>query len=80
MVASKEDFKKVVGQFKTLLVTDDDLAEALWFAVAVIGAEIDAQKMKAPYATKSIDRLIAAEHELCDLARDCENEEFSEEG
>ncbi len=80
MVTSKEAFKKIVKEFNTLLVVDDEPAEALWFAVAVIGAEIDAQKKKSPYATRSIDRLEAARHELCDLARDCENEEFSEEG
>ncbi len=80
MVTSKEAFKKIVKEFNTLLVVDDDPAEALWFAVAVIDAEINAVKDKCPYATRSIDRLEAARHELCDLARDCENEEFSEEG
>lgn len=80
MVTSKEAFKKIVKEFNTLLVVDDDPAEALWFAVAVIDTEIDAVKDKYPYATRSIDRLEAARHELCDLARDCENEEFSEEG
>lgn len=80
MVTSKEAFKKIVKEFNTLLVVDNDPAEALWFAVAVIDAEINAVKDKYPYATRSIDRLEAARHELWDLACDCENEEFSEEG
>lgn len=80
MVMSEKDFKKIVKEFSTLLVMDDDPGEALWFAAAVIGEEIDAQKRKCPYATVSIDRLIAAEHELCNLARGFENGEYSEEG
>lgn len=80
MVTSKEAFKKIVKEFNTLLVVDDDPAEALWFAVAVIDAEINATKDKYPYATASIDRLEKARHELRSLASDCENEEFSEEG
>lgn len=80
MVTSKEAFKKIVKEFNTLLVVDDDPAEALWFAVAVIDAEINAVKNKCPYATRSIDRLEVARHELCYLARDCEIEEFAEEG
>ena len=80
MVTSKEAFKKIVKEFNTLLVMEDDPVEALWFAVAVIDAESDTMKDKFPYATASIDRLESARHELCNLARDCENDEFSEEG
>ena len=80
VVLSKEAFQKTVKEFSNLLIVEEDAAEALWFAVAVIDAEINATKDKCPYATASIDRLEKARHELRSLARDCENEEFSEEG
>lgn len=80
MVLSKEAFKKIVSDFPTLLVTEDDPSEALNFAAAVLEAEADAMRQKIPYAFNSIDRIESALHEVYELARDADNEEFSEEG
>lgn len=80
MVLSKEAFKKIVKEHSTLLVLDEDAACALYFAADVIEAEIKALKEKYPYATHNIDRLESALHEVYELARDADNEEFSEGG
>lgn len=80
MVLSKEAFKKIVKEHSTLLILDEDAACALYFAASVIEAEIKAIKEKCPYATRTIDSLESALHEVYELARDTENEEFSEEG
>lgn len=80
MVLSKEAFRKIVEEFPLLLVMEDDPSEALNFAAAVLEAEADALRKKCPYATRSIDSMESALHEVYELARDAENEEFSEEG
>ena len=80
MVLSKEAFKKIVEEHSTLLIVEEDAACALYFAADVIEAEIKALKEKCPYATHTIDRLESALHEVYELVRDVDNEEFSEEG
>lgn len=80
MVLSKEAFKKIVKEHSTLLVLDEDAACALYFAADVIEGEIKALKEKCPYATRTIDSLESALHEVYELARDADNEDFSEEG
>lgn len=80
MVLSKEAFNKTVKEHSTLLVVEEDAACALYFAADVIEAEIKALKEKSPYAAHSIDRLETALHEVYELARDVDNDEFSEEG
>lgn len=80
MVLSKEAFKKIVEEHSTLLIVGEDAASALYFAADVIEEEIKALKEKCPYATRTIDRLESALHEVYELARDADNEEFSEEG
>ena len=80
MVLSKEAFKKIVEEHSTLLIVDEDAASALYFAADVIEEEIKALKEKCPYATRTIDRLESALHEVYELARDADNDEFSEEG
>lgn len=80
MVLSKKAFKEIVKKHSTLLVLDEDAACALYFAADVIEAEIKALQEKCPYATNTIDRLESALHEVYELARDADNEEFSEEG
>lgn len=79
MVLSKEAFMKIVDKYPALLILEDDPADALHFAAEVMAAEEAAQKEKVPYATRSIDRLMHAEHEICNLCRDVESENFSEE-
>ena len=79
MVLSKEAFKEIVKEHSTLLVLDEDAACALYFAADVIESEIKALKEKCP-ATRTIDRLESALHEVYELARDADNEDFSEEG
>lgn len=79
MVLSKEAFKEIVKEHSTLLIVDEDAACALYFAADVIEAEIKALKEKCPY-THTIDRLESALHEVYELARDADNEDFSEEG
>lgn len=80
MVLSKEAFKRIVGKYPTLLILEDDPAEALHFAAEVMEAEEAALREKVPYATLTIDEKMKAAHEICELCRDVENEEFSEEG
>lgn len=80
MVLSKKAFNEIVKEHSTLLVLDEDAACALYFAADVIEAEIKAVKEKYPYATRTIDCLESALHEVYELARDADNEEFSEGG
>ncbi len=77
MVLSKEAFKEIVKEHSTLLVVDEDAVCALNFAADVIEAEIKALQKKCPYATSTIDRLESALHEVYELARDADNDEFS---
>lgn len=79
MVLSKEAFKEIVKEHSTLLVVDEDAVCALNFAADVIEAEIKALQKKCPYATHTIDRLESALHEVYQLSRDADNDEFSEE-
>lgn len=80
MVLSKEAFKKICKERPSLLLTEDDPVDALYFTTDLIEAEIKALKEKCPYATHTIDRLESALHEVYELARDADNEDFSEEG
>ena len=80
MVLSKEAFKEIVKKHSTLLIVDEDAACALYFAADVIEAEIKALNEKCPYATRTIDSLESALHEVYELARDADGEDFSEEG
>ena len=80
MVLSKEAFNKIADNYPTLLILDTDPADALDFAAAVLEAEADATRKMFPYATRCIDDLESALHEVYALARDADNEVFSEEG
>lgn len=79
MTLSKEAFNEIVKEHSTLLIVDEDAACALNFAADVIEAEIKALEEKCPYATHTIDRLESALHEVYELVRDIDNENFSEE-
>ena len=80
MVLTKEAFNKIADDFPTLLLVEEDRAEALYFAAALLEAEADATRQKFPYATRSIDDLESALHTVYELARDADSDEFSEEG
>ena len=80
MVMSKEAYDEIVCRYSSLLLTEDDAADALDFAHDILNAEADALKEKCPYATGAIDRLESAAHEAFRLSLDISDEDFSEEG
>lgn len=80
MVMSKEAYDEIVSRYASLLLTEDDAADALDFAHDILNAEADALKEKCPYATGTIYRLESAAHEAFVLSLDIADEDFSEEG
>lgn len=80
MVMSKETYQKIVKRYSSLLLTEDDAADALDFAHEILNAEADALKEKFPYATRTISDLEAAAFQLSCMGTDIGNGEFSEEG
>lgn len=80
MYISKEKLTEIRKNYSTLIITDDDVTDALNFVHDILCAEADATKQKAPYATVSIDRLEKAAHEVFSASGDIECEIFDEGG
>lgn len=57
MTLTKEAYQKIVKQYPTLLVLEEEPAEAFRFVWDVLTAESDAVKKKYPYATRAIEHL-----------------------
>lgn len=80
MYLSREKLAEIRKKHGTLVILDDDAAEALEFAYDVMIAEIDAIKEREPEATSAIDRMERGAYDLYELFHDVENENFSEGG
>lgn len=78
MYLSKEKLNEIKKKYRTIIITDGDDVDALYFACDVMKAEADELEEKCPYATNTIDRIERAIHELYEISRDIENENFSE--
>ena len=79
MTMSREAFDQVVNHYKTLLIMDDDPADALDFVASLIDAEIDALRERCPYATRTISQLEDAHYIVYSLCSDASNNIYNEE-
>ncbi len=80
MYMARQKFDEIAGKHNTLLVVDSDAAEALEFVQELLEAEADALKEKCAYATKTIDRMESAAHEVFDIRQEIDNGVFGTEG
>ena len=72
--------EEIKSKYPTLVLMDDDIADAFNMVSDILTAEADAIKEKEPYATASLNRLEAAAYEVFSVCGDIENENFSEGG
>ena len=73
---SKEDFESLRYNFGTVLLSRDDVCEALHFVYELLCAETEAVKEKSPYAYATISSLETATNEVANLYSDIEGENF----
>ena len=78
MYLSKVKLEEIKSKYPTLVLMDDDIADAFNMVSDILTAEADAIKEKEPYATASISRLEAAAYEVFSICGDIENENFNE--
>lgn len=76
MYLSKVKLEEIKSKYPTLVLMDDDIADAFNMVSDILTAEADAIKEKEPYATASISRLEAAAYEVFSVCGDIENENF----
>ena len=75
MNISRDDLSKIIcryfGDGRITETKMDDVSDAIYFVHDLIEAEVNATKEKEPYATRFIDRMTDAQHELvrfdCDI-------------
>lgn len=78
MYMTKQKFDEIKKKYNTLLVLDDDVGEALDFVQELLEAEADALKEKCAYATRSIDEMENAIHQVFDMRREIDNGYFGD--
>ena len=78
MYLSKVKLEEIKSKYPTLVLMDDDIADAFNMVSDILTAEADAIKEKEPYATAYISRLEAAAYEVFSVCGDIENENFNE--
>lgn len=78
MYLSKVKLEEIKSKYPTLVLMDDDIADAFNMVSDILTAEADAIKEKESYATASISRLEAAAYEVFSVCGDIENENFNE--
>lgn len=77
LLMTRAEFNEICEMHKeTIVVPSIDASEALWFALDVLEAEVEAIQEREPYATNSIQRLKMAMDELRFIARDVDNGDF----
>lgn len=79
MYMSKEKFDEIRSRHSTIILTDDDVSEALAFVRELFEAEADALKEKCTYPTSSIWDMEKTAHRIFSMTREIENENFGEE-
>lgn len=79
MNITRETLLKLCKDYGITIMDCDDMENAMWFCYDLLNAEASATREKEPYATRSIDRMESAAHELFMLINDAvdlyENEE-----
>lgn len=78
MVMPKEKFSEIKKKYSTLLVLDEDTAEAFNFVQDMLEAEVDALKERCAYATRTIADIEAAARQVSDMRSEIENDHFGE--
>lgn len=78
MYMTKQKFDEIKKKYNTLLVLDDDVGEALDFVQELLEAEADGLKEKCAYATRSIAETENAAHQVFDMRREIDEEEFGD--
>lgn len=78
MYMTKQKFDEIKKRHSTLLILDDDASEALEFVQELLEAEADALKEKCAYATRSIAETESAAHQVFDMRREIDEEEFGD--
>ena len=76
MYMTREKFNELKRKYSTLLVLDDDFADAMNFVNDLLEAEADAIEKREPTATASIGRLREAAYEVFSILSEVENGEF----
>lgn len=64
MNITREALLKLCKEYGLTILGVDDLENAMWFCYELLNAEASATREKEPYATRAIDRLESAAHEL----------------
>ena len=72
MTLTKEQIHEIAKEYNTTLFDDNDIVNALWFALDIAEAEEKATKEAEPYATNSIKRLETVHMELLSIVCDFE--------
>lgn len=80
MYITKEKFKEICKKYSSIILSDEDVEDALNFTNDLLEAEADAIKAVFPEAFASINRLESAAYEVFDLCNQVINKEFGFEG
>lgn len=78
MYMTKQKFDEIKRRHGTLLIMDEDTGEALEFVQELLEAEADAMKEKCAYATRSIAEAETAAHQVYDMRREIDGEQFGD--
>lgn len=78
MYITKGKFEEICKKHGTLLIVEEDVAEAFNFVREVLEAEADALKAHEPNATHTIKQLDIAAYEVFSVGQEVENEDFFE--
>lgn len=74
---TREKFEELRRKYKTVLILDDDVFEALDFVQELLEAEADATEQIAPHATRYIQNMNKAAYEVFSLYTEIAAEAFS---
>ena len=80
MYLSKVKLEEIKSKYPTLVLMDDDIADAFNMVSDILTAVAVAIKEKGPYPPPTINRWEAAAYEVFSVCGDIENENFSEGG
>lgn len=80
MYITYDAYEKIVKKYPTLLISEDDPHDAFEFVHTVLCAEADALREKdVPFATHTIDALLAAAYRVWDVMNDIDTDNIEEE-
>ena len=78
MYLTKEKFEEIKERHGALIVSEEDVSEALTFVQELLEAEADALTEGCPYATNTIKRMEAAAYEIFSMSGEISSETFDE--